>query len=277
MSRTALLAALLATAAPLAAQDDLPGVPVEPEAPDCVCPRAEGMPHIQLLRPGRAQLGVLLGEATEVNGRTGVRVEDVREGGPAARAGLQGGDILLAVEGTPLGDAPVRRIRQVMAETEPGDTVEVVFIRDGRERTVAMVTREARFGAFGPEAARMRVLRGPDMQHLRTAAPVLRFAAHALGHGGLQLVAMNEGLGEYFGVSEGVLVADVPEGSTLGLQPGDVIVAIDGRSVQDPGHARSILGSYRPDETISLEVVRDRDRVSVTGTRRGPSGPVMRR
>jgi S1-C subfamily serine protease len=84
----------------------------------------------------------------------------------------------------------------------------------------------------------------------------------------VELVELNPELGEYFGTDRGVLVADASEESTLGLRPGDVLLAIDGREVQDPAHARRILGSYRDGEELRLRIRRRGEDMEVLGTRR---------
>ena len=82
---------------------------------------------------------------------------------------------------------------------------------------------------------------------------------------GLDLVELNPGLGAYFGTSEGVLVADVEEDSPLGLRPGDVVVAVDGRVVDDIDELRRILRSYEHDEEIAFRIYRDGAETRVTG------------
>ena len=85
------------------------------------------------------------------------------------------------------------------------------------------------------------------------------------GHG-LDLVELNPGLGAYFGTSEGVLVADVEDDSPLGLRPGDVVVAVDGRVVDDIAELHRILGSYENDEEIAFRIFRNGAQTTVTGT-----------
>jgi S1-C subfamily serine protease len=55
-----------------------------------------------------------------------------------------------------------------------------------------------------------------------------------------------------------VLVARAPSDATLGLQDGDVIVAIGGREPQSGSHAMRILRSYQPGESVEIRVLRDR-------------------
>lgn len=86
------------------------------------------------------------------------------------------------------------------------------------------------------------------------------------GAHGLDLVEINPGLGAYFGTAEGVLIADVEDDSPLGLLPGDVVVAVDGRVVDDIDELHRILDSYRSDEEISLRIFRDGAQTTVTGT-----------
>ena len=86
------------------------------------------------------------------------------------------------------------------------------------------------------------------------------------GAHGLDLVELNAGLGAYFGTAEGVLVADVEDDSPLGLLPGDVVVAVDGRMVDDIDEMHRILDSYKSDEEIALRIFRDGAQTTVTGT-----------
>ena len=85
---------------------------------------------------------------------------------------------------------------------------------------------------------------------------------------GVELVDLNPELGEYFGTDEGVLVAAVAEGSELGLRPGDVLLAVDGREVRDPSHARRVLSSYEGEEELRLRVRRRGEEMEVLGRRR---------
>jgi S1-C subfamily serine protease len=246
---------LVAWPGPLVSQDPL-GTPARERAEE-----------LRLMVQRRAQLGVVLGERVEVGSRAGVRVREAVPGGPAARAGVEADDVVLALNGQTLGTEPGERLRELMRDVAPGDTVTLLLHRDGRDRTVRVVTERAapvsiRLG----EMVRPDVLRPQIEGRVAEALAGLGPALGMLGPHRLQLVAMNPGLGRYFGVDEGVLVADVAPESTLGLQAGDVIVSIGGRTVQDAAHARSILASYRPDEEVRMEVYRDRRRITVEGT-----------
>jgi S1-C subfamily serine protease len=80
----------------------------------------------------------------------------------------------------------------------------------------------------------------------------------------LELAPVNEKLGSYFGVSEGVLVIDVPAKGSLGLAPGDVVTAVDGRKVSNPGQLMRILGTYEKNEEFKLQIMRQKRTETVT-------------
>ena len=56
----------------------------------------------------------------------------VQSGGPAEKAGIKDGDIITKVNGYEVGK--VASVASLVSEYEPGDTVEVTVIRDGKER-----------------------------------------------------------------------------------------------------------------------------------------------
>lgn len=266
-----LVAGAALIAGPVVAQEE------QSEQSNCVCigdATGENVFAHTFFGRNRARIGIYLGESVQVDGRTGVEITDVTEDGPAADAGLQAGDVITAIDGTELGDPPADALLDAMADVEPGATVTLTYYRDGSARTASVVTREA----TGLRILRpggnldVRVLPRMDSDRLRGRTGEFSWVTPRtfigeLAAGGLDLVDVNPGLGEYFGTDEGVLVADIDEDSSLGLEPGDVILAIDGRQVRDPAHARSILGSYRANEEVSFRIVRRQQTLEVTGTK----------
>lgn len=83
---------------------------------------------------------------------------------------------------------------------------------------------------------------------------------------GVEFRELNPRLGEYFGTETGILVIDVADDASLGLMPGDVVLSIDGREVDDIDRLRRILGSYGDDEDVSFEVMRKGAETSVRGS-----------
>jgi predicted metalloprotease with PDZ domain len=133
------------------------------------------------------------------------------------------------------------------------------------------------FGFFGPDA-RARIM-FDSLSNLDFPRATYRFSIGCRRGGdalvmlgadcvdGVRLVELNPELGDYFGTSTGVLVTEVDDASTLGLQAGDVILSIDGRAVTAPEQVSRIVGSYGNDEQIRFRVRRRNQETEVTGTR----------
>ena len=68
----------------------------------------------------------------------GAMVAEVNEGGPAARGGVQRGDVILEFDGTPI--ETVRDLTRSVAETAPGRRAHIRLLRDGGERTLTVQT-----------------------------------------------------------------------------------------------------------------------------------------
>jgi hypothetical protein len=86
---------------------------------------------------GRVALTVYLGTIPDYDDeQKGVKLSGVRDGSPADKGGLKGGDVIVG-----LGGKPIRTINDYMAglgRYKPGDKVEVVVQRDGKETTLTV-------------------------------------------------------------------------------------------------------------------------------------------
>ena len=248
---------------------------------------------------GRPRLGVMVNtRANPETDRYGALIEEVTPGGPAAKAGIEEGDIITSLAGESLlsgsesydedESPPGMRLIERAQNLERGDTVTVELRRDGETISVELVAGEFdgplaySFGdsAFSfnenllEKSAQMRDLavRLRELPDVEVRAPetfALRLGARLPG---LELVSLNPQLGEYFGTDDGVLVVAVPENSELGLEAGDVIEAIDGRDVKSPSHAMRILRSYDADEEVTFTIIRKETERSVTGRVTDPRG-----
>jgi heat shock protein HslJ len=83
---------------------------------------------------------------------------------------------------------------------------------------------------------------------------------------GFELVTVTPGLGRYFGTDRGALVARVPIANSTELQEGDVIVSVNGRRAANGPHGVSILSSYQPGETLTIDIMRDQKPMTVQVT-----------
>jgi S1-C subfamily serine protease len=211
--------------------------------------------------PRRAMLGVNLGGALPNGG--GVRVEGVSPGGPAAEAGVKAGDVIVAIEDEPV--ATGRELVRAMEAVEPGDKVDLGLKRDDKSLRIAVEARPLDRVFFAGQAA-PRVGALPAMPAIEAMPPLVRDMHWLLaGWGDAELVTLTPGLGRYFGAEKGVLVARAPEDAALGLQDGDVILAIGGREPESGSHAMRILRSYEPGESVDLKILRDRRAQTLSG------------
>ncbi len=83
-----------------------------------------------LVAPGKPYLGVVPQSVERDDGTVGVRVKEVREGGPASRAGLQEGDVIVAMGGEKIESTT--DLKTLLARRLPGDQVDVRVVRDGK-------------------------------------------------------------------------------------------------------------------------------------------------
>lgn len=172
-------------------------------------------------------------------GAKGALVAEVMAGAPAAKAGLVAGDVVTRV-GAQAVTGPEELTRAIGSQ-KPGDKVDVTFVRDGKEKTLAMVlaerpnpgkAAEPRAPAAAAEEPPPRSTLGLELR------PVESMAARALG------------------VDHGVLVAGVARDGAAAryLRPGDVIVEVNRKAVSTPGDVEAAVAKSA--ETVLFLVER---------------------
>lgn len=107
-------------------------------------------------RVRRGQLGIVVGSVTSeiaqklgLSNQNGVFVAEVQAGSAAERAGIRPGDVITAINGTPVNDP--NPFRNMVAAAGPGAEVTLSVLRDGREQQV-----RASLGEFTPQPPRQR-------------------------------------------------------------------------------------------------------------------------
>jgi len=155
----------------------------------------------------------------------GALVAEPQAGGPAAKAGLEAGDVIRAVDGAPVKDA--RDLAKKIAADKPGSTVKLDLVRNGGDRTIAVTLAEM------PNRQReARNSPGDEMMH----------AGKALGLA-LAPASRVDGAGD-----KGVVVTDVnPDGpaASHGLKTGDVILDVAGKPANAPSDVQKAVADAR--------------------------------
>jgi len=143
----------------------------------------------------------------------GLMVTDVYAGGPGARAGIQQGDVITAIDGAEVNDQGGLNFR--VGTKSPNASVAVTVLRDGRTQTLN---------------ARVSTLPGDADPGQGTVVGQGALA-------GLQGVALNPALADRLGgdpFTSGVVVTGLQRNSIparIGLRPNDLVVQVDGRAV----------------------------------------------
>jgi S1-C subfamily serine protease len=203
-----------------------------------------------------ALIGVQLDDSA---GSAGAHVREVSPGGPAADAGIQAGDVIVAVNGTAVSGAePVRQVTRIVREVKPDSRVKVRVLREGKPHEFVVVARSR--PAMLITAHGMPDIELPPLPDLRGAFVFRRPLMD------MELATLTPRLGSYFGAERGVLVVRAPADGALKLEDGDVILAIDGREPSSGSHATRILGSYQPGEKITLRVLRQHKTLEIETT-----------
>jgi C-terminal processing protease CtpA/Prc len=202
-------------------------------------------------------------------------VVSVEPNSPAERVGIARGDRLLAYDGADLRDREINLTRFL----QPSRRITITVRRDGEERDFSLiVTRpppqvESRRNLTFPDISvdsTPRLRRLPRVGQLAPTPPGTMMILGDPGSvpmAGATLIAIkDESLGHIFGVSGGVLVADVfsDPAESSGLKGGDVIRRADGDEVNDVGQLRRIIEAHNGDRAVELEIVRQKRTRSIT-------------
>jgi serine protease Do len=187
------------------------------------------------IQPVTAEIAENLG----LKAQQGALVAEPQSGGPAAAAGIQAGDVITAVNGTPVKDA--RDLARQIGALAPNATVNLTVWRKGEEKSFSLTLgelpkqREAKLDTQKKDPA------AGDAEVTRlglTVAP----AGQVAGSG-----------------SEGVVVTEVdPNGvaSEHGFKTGDVILEVAGKKVSAPADVSEAVKDAQKDgkRTVLMRV-----------------------
>jgi S1-C subfamily serine protease len=172
----------------------------------------------ELIREGRVRvpwLGIEIQELTaQLKGHfglsqegVGVLINDVVDGSPAAKAGMERGDIILSLEDVPLSSPS--EYRDALGEYTVGDTLRLRIFRKGRELTVS-----AQPSSFPLNYARQLFYRRV----------------------GIEIGEVDTRTREKYGLRKGVFVKSVradSKAAEYGLRAGDLLIKINNKLIED--------------------------------------------
>lgn len=225
-------------------------------------------------------LGVMLqnvstsmSKALQLDEGEGVMINKVMDDSPAAKAGLEDGDVILTFDGEPINDYAA--LTKAVRATAPGDKVDLEILHDGKRQKKQVELGEGKGRSytysihrdgdapeleFFGEGEHGNVWFGDDdglqelhLEHMGWNSD--------RGYMGVELDDLNEQLGEYFGVKdgEGALIDKVHDDSPAakgGLKAGDVIVGLNGEAVEDAGDVHQAMDETEAEQEVEVKVVR---------------------
>lgn len=224
------------------------------------------VPQLRTGKVTRGVIGILVdtrfnrrtAEAMGLKDGLGALVSTVTPGGPAARAGLQPGDVIVEFNGRTVEDN-VALVAMVVA-TKPGTTVPVTIVRDGKRQTLNITIDELDLeaeaglgtGRGGAPEEPERTATGFGM-HLGAITPsVAREAQLPRNRGGAIIVSVERNSAAF----------------NAGLTPGDIILEVNRQAVASVSQVTKALESAGAGTPVFLLIWRDGQEQFITMTRR---------
>ena len=227
-------------------------------------------------------------------GTAGAIVTELVKASAAEKAGVKVGDVVTSFDGERVRSA--RQLERLVEETPAGRTVKVALQRAGAPVTLDVTPEAPKMahvmpGMPGEGADVFSYKRAPGQGPQWEGHPGVPFKFEmpagrfdfdgepflAAGRGrlGVRVQDLSEELAGYFGVKSGVLVAGVEAdapAAKAGVKAGDVITAVNGQAITEPGELRREVAKVEDGKTADLSVTRDKKpltlKVEVTATDR---------
>ena len=200
----------------------------------------------QLMSQGkvtRGRIGIAIQPVTKelarsfgLNDATGAIVINLEQGGPAERAGLKIGDVVLEWNGEAI-DEPNELPRRVAA-TKPGGLAHITVWREGRRQTFPLRVGEV------PQEAIGTVKQEPPKQESAQL--------------GMSMRDLTPSERKLLGIDYGLMVVDIAERPGPGntILPGDVIVGVNQRPFRSRQEFEELVRSHKKGDMVALLVRR---------------------
>ncbi|MFQ3787011.1 DegQ family serine endoprotease [Halomonas sp. A29] len=196
-------------------------------------------------RVRRGWLGVMiqpvsrdLAESFGMESASGALIADLDPEGPAAKAGLQAGDIVLEVDGEEVERS--RNLPRLIGRVTPGNEAELTIMRDGDRQNLAVTIG--------------------DWPGSEQTAQARSGGADAQARLGMAVAQLDETERQRLGIDNGVLVREVDASgaaANAGILPGDVIVSLDHHAVEGAEQLRELVESLPTDRAVPVRLYRE--------------------
>ena len=188
---------------------------------------------------------------------TGAVISQVNPNGPADKAGLEPGDVVIDFNGKPVKDSD--SLVAMVVNTKPGTTVPITVFRNNQRKTLNITIDELDLDAEQGRLAR-RGTGGPDQTE--PTATGFGMSLEPVSPDVARDMPRNQG---------GAMVSDVDrDGAAFnaGVQPGDVILEVNRQKVANVSQAMRELQKVQPGQPAFLLVWRDEQNIFITMTKK---------
>ncbi len=192
----------------------------------------------------RGWLGVVIQEVNKdlaesfgLEKPAGALVAQVLDGGPAAKGGLQVGDVILSMNGQPIimsADLP-----HLVGALKAGGKASLEVVRDGKRKTLELTVGDI-----------------PDEgKEMGTPATGVEQSSNRLG---MSVADLSEDQKKANDIKGGVIIKELQDGpaALIGLQPGDVITHLNNQSIINAKQFTEIAKALPKNRSVSMRVLR---------------------
>jgi serine protease Do len=178
-------------------------------------------------------------------GAQGIFVQKVEPGGPAEKAGLQAGDVIIALNGKPVTRG--QELMEMVADSAVGQNMKITVMRDGKKQDFNVVIGD-RNKVFAGQIAGLRPEQSEPGEGTQAKL-------------GITIQNLNPGLRQNLGYKgpDGVMVSEIVPDSfaeEVGLQPNDVITNINRHAVASTDDLIRIEKTLKPGEAVAFRIMR---------------------